>query len=168
MASQIQKARIGRAGHILWFRRFTDRIGAPIIFCRRPSLPEHESESMLRTYLVCRQKQIIRGRSAQCINNSDLITSTSELLRRQNCVTAHARQLASDHCATEITGQGLPRALYSTWLMAFRDVKGQVCQFLMPQDLRKRISQAKDSIDESQLCRTWKGLPNMCSRFANK
>jgi hypothetical protein len=32
-------------------------IGAPIILGRRPSLSAHESESMLRTYLVCREKQ---------------------------------------------------------------------------------------------------------------
>jgi hypothetical protein len=32
-------------------------IGAPIIFGLCPSLLAHESESMLRTYLVCREKQ---------------------------------------------------------------------------------------------------------------
>jgi hypothetical protein len=32
-------------------------IGAPIILGRLPSLPAHESESMLRTYLVYREKQ---------------------------------------------------------------------------------------------------------------
>jgi hypothetical protein len=32
-------------------------IGAPIIVGRCPSLSAHESESMLRTYLVCREKQ---------------------------------------------------------------------------------------------------------------
>jgi hypothetical protein len=31
--------------------------GAPIILCRCPSLSAHESESMLQTYLVCREKQ---------------------------------------------------------------------------------------------------------------
>jgi hypothetical protein len=31
--------------------------GAPILFGRYPSLSVHESESMLRTYLVCREKQ---------------------------------------------------------------------------------------------------------------
>jgi hypothetical protein len=31
--------------------------GAPIILGRCPSLSAHESESMLRTYLVCREKQ---------------------------------------------------------------------------------------------------------------
>jgi hypothetical protein len=62
-------------------------IGAPIILCRWPSLSAHESESMLRTYLVCREKQererskqTARGRSTQCTNNNDPITSTSELL----------------------------------------------------------------------------------------
>jgi hypothetical protein len=54
-----------------------------------------------------RNKQTARGRSTQCISNSDPVTSTSELLLRQNSVTAHAhqsysRRLASDHCATEI------------------------------------------------------------------
>jgi hypothetical protein len=39
----------------------------------------------------------------QCTDESDHITSKSELLLRQNSVTAHeARRLASDHCATEI------------------------------------------------------------------
>jgi hypothetical protein len=32
-------------------------IGAPVIFGRCPSLSANESESMLRTYLVCREKQ---------------------------------------------------------------------------------------------------------------
>jgi hypothetical protein len=54
-----------------------------------------------------RCKQTTSGRSSQCTYNSDPITSTSELLLRQNSVTAHAqqseaRQLASDHCPTEI------------------------------------------------------------------
>jgi hypothetical protein len=35
-------------------RMFT---GAPIMLGRCPPLSEHESESMLRTYLVCREKQ---------------------------------------------------------------------------------------------------------------
>jgi hypothetical protein len=54
-----------------------------------------------------RDKQTASGRSIQCTNNRDPITSTSELLMRQNSNTAHAhqsqaRRLASDHCATEI------------------------------------------------------------------
>jgi hypothetical protein len=54
-----------------------------------------------------RNKQTARGRSTQCTNNRDPITSTSELLLRQSSVTAHAhqsqaRRLACDHCATEI------------------------------------------------------------------
>jgi hypothetical protein len=54
-----------------------------------------------------RDKQMAQERSTQRINNSDPITSKSELLLRQNSVTAHAnqsqdRRLASDHCATEI------------------------------------------------------------------
>jgi hypothetical protein len=64
---------------------------------RCPSLLMHESESMLGTYLVCREKQerernkkTARGRRTQCTNNSDPITSTSELLLRLNSVTAHA------------------------------------------------------------------------------
>jgi hypothetical protein len=51
-------------------------------------------------------KQSAHGRSTQCTNNSDPVTSTSELLLRQNRVIAHAhqswaRRLASDHCATQ-------------------------------------------------------------------
>jgi hypothetical protein len=80
-------------------------IVAPIIFGQCPSLSAYESESTLRTYLICREKQerererererekqTARGRSTQCTNNSDHITSTSELLLRQNSVTAHAHQ----------------------------------------------------------------------------
>jgi hypothetical protein len=76
-------------------------IGAPIILGRCPSLSAHESESMLRTYLVRREKQerererdkrTARGRSIQCTNNSGPVISTPELLLRQNSVTAHARQ----------------------------------------------------------------------------
>jgi hypothetical protein len=39
-----------------------------------------------------RSKQAARGRSTQCTNNSDPITAMSELLLRQNSVTAHAHQ----------------------------------------------------------------------------
>jgi hypothetical protein len=86
-------------------------IGAPMILGWCPSLLAHESESMLRTYLVCREKQERKrererernrqtdrnkqtalGRNTQFTNNSDPITSTSELLLRQNSVTAHAHQ----------------------------------------------------------------------------
>jgi hypothetical protein len=54
-----------------------------------------------------RNMQTARGRSTQCTSNCDPVTSTSELLLRQNGVTAHAhqsqaRRLGSDHCATEI------------------------------------------------------------------
>jgi hypothetical protein len=50
--------------------------------------------------------QSARGRSTQCTTNSDPITSTSELLLRQNSVSAHAhqssaRRLSSNHCAIE-------------------------------------------------------------------
>jgi hypothetical protein len=53
-----------------------------------------------------RNKQTAPGRNTQCTDSSCLITSTSEFLLRQNSVTAHAhqsqaRQLVSDHCATE-------------------------------------------------------------------
>jgi hypothetical protein len=62
--------------------RRTHCTGAPIILGRCPSLSAHKSESMLRTYLVCREKQErerARERSTKCTNNSDPITSTSEL-----------------------------------------------------------------------------------------
>jgi hypothetical protein len=36
-------------------------VGAPIILGRCPALSAHESESMLRTYLVCREKQEREG-----------------------------------------------------------------------------------------------------------
>jgi hypothetical protein len=82
-------------------------IGAPIIPGRCP-LSAHESESMLRTYIACREKQrereregererernklTARGSSTQCTSNSDPISSTPELLLRQNSVTTHAHQ----------------------------------------------------------------------------
>jgi hypothetical protein len=46
-----------------------------------------------------REKQMARGKSTQCPNNSDPITSTSEFLLMQNSVIA---RLASDHRATEL------------------------------------------------------------------
>jgi hypothetical protein len=70
---------------------------------RCPSLSAHESESMLHERVSSakrnkgerereREKQTARGRSTQCTDNSDPTTSTSELLLRQNSVTAHALQ----------------------------------------------------------------------------
>jgi hypothetical protein len=91
---------VSSARLVLLWNEPTACIGPTIILGRCPSLPAHESESMLRTYLVCREKQererqrdkqTARGRSTRC-TNSDPITSTSELLQRQNSVTAHAHQ----------------------------------------------------------------------------
>jgi hypothetical protein len=66
-------------------------IGTPIILGRCPSLSAHESESVLRTYLVCREKRE-KEREKQANGtwerHSDPTTSTSELLLRQNSVTA--------------------------------------------------------------------------------
>jgi hypothetical protein len=62
---------------------------APIILGRCPSLSAHESESMLRNYLICkekqerkreRNKQTARGRSTRFSNNSDPFTSTSRFV----------------------------------------------------------------------------------------
>jgi hypothetical protein len=39
-----------------------------------------------------RNRQTERGKNTQCTNNSDHTTSTSELLLRQNSITAHAHQ----------------------------------------------------------------------------
>jgi hypothetical protein len=39
-----------------------------------------------------RNKQTASGKNTQCTNNSDPITSTSELLLRQNSITAHVHQ----------------------------------------------------------------------------
>jgi hypothetical protein len=55
-------------------------IGAPIILGRCTSLSAHESESMLRTYLVCREKQANSTWEKQYTNSRDPIASTSELL----------------------------------------------------------------------------------------
>jgi hypothetical protein len=67
-------------------------VSAPTIFGRWPSLSAHYSEPMLRIYLLSREKQTARGRSTQYTKNSDPISSTSELLLRQNSVTAHSHQ----------------------------------------------------------------------------
>jgi hypothetical protein len=94
--------------------------GAQIMLGRCSSLSAHEGESMLRTYLVCRERerererQTARGRSTQCTNISDPVTATSELLLRQNSVTAHAHRLASDHFATEPPAK-ICRPTYKTW-----------------------------------------------------
>jgi hypothetical protein len=69
---------------------------------------------MLRTYLVCREKQA-DGAWEKC-TNSDPIPSTSELLLRQNSVTAHASnlRLADLRLTTaqkNSTGQNLPSDL---------------------------------------------------------
>jgi hypothetical protein len=41
----------------LGFKIAKEYTGAPIIFGRCPSMSANESEPMLRTYLVCREKQ---------------------------------------------------------------------------------------------------------------
>jgi hypothetical protein len=68
-----------------------------------------------------RDKQTARGRSTQHTNNSDPITSTSELLLKQNSVTAHATNLRlADLSLTTAqqrsTGQNLPSDLYLKFL----------------------------------------------------
>jgi hypothetical protein len=60
-----------------------------------------------------RNKQTARGRSAQCTNNSDPITSTSELLLRQNSVTAHA-DLRLTTAQQRSIAQNLQSNLYAT------------------------------------------------------
>jgi hypothetical protein len=82
-------------------------IRAPIIFGRCPCQRTrvslyYELISSAERNERERNKQTTRGRNTQNINYSDSVTSTSELLLRQNSVTAQARRLASDHCATEI------------------------------------------------------------------
>jgi hypothetical protein len=52
------------------------------------NLPRLQRETRERE----RDKQTACGRSTQYTNNSDPITSTSELLLRQNGVTAHAHE----------------------------------------------------------------------------
>jgi hypothetical protein len=66
-------------------------IGAPIIPGRCP-LSAHESVYTTNLLRLQRHKETARGSSTQCSNNSDTITSTSEMLLSQNSVTAHAHQ----------------------------------------------------------------------------
>jgi hypothetical protein len=102
-------------------------IGEPIIIGRCASLSEHESQSMLRTYLVCREKQererekarernkqTARGISTQCTNNSNPITSTSELFLRQN---------SECHCACSPI-LGSPTWV---WPLRNRDPPAKIC-----------------------------------------
>jgi hypothetical protein len=56
---------------------------------------------MLRTYLVCREKQEREREAHSVLITNDPITSTSELLLRQNSITAQVLRLAADHCAIE-------------------------------------------------------------------
>jgi hypothetical protein len=58
-----------------------------------------------------RNRQTARRKSTQCTNNSDPITSISELLPRQNSVTAHAHQRLTT-AQQKSTGQVLPSDLY--------------------------------------------------------
>jgi hypothetical protein len=79
----VQTEKWNPEGQIGVVRLCLEGIGAPIILVRCPSLSAHESESMLGTYLVCREKQerererergkkrgrnkqTARGRSTQC------------------------------------------------------------------------------------------------------
>jgi hypothetical protein len=76
--------------------------GAPILPGRWPSLSAHESESMLRTYLVCR----VRQANGKWEKHSVLITAIL-LPQRLSCYWGKIVSLrmltdfASDHCAIE-------------------------------------------------------------------
>jgi hypothetical protein len=100
--------------------------GALIILGRCPSLSAHESESMLRTYLVAeRNKQMVHGRSTQYTNISDPNTLTSELLLRQivslrmltNLKLADLRQTTAQQ---RTTGQDLQSDLYNIPCLEYR------------------------------------------------
>jgi hypothetical protein len=59
------------------------RTGAPIILGRCPSLSAHESESMLRTYLVCRGKQERQANGTW--EKHSLLTAAILLPQRLSC-----------------------------------------------------------------------------------
>jgi hypothetical protein len=78
-------------------------IGAPIILGRVPHCQRMRMSMCYELISSAERgrereregsKQTAFGRSTQCTNTSDPITTTSELLPKQNSVTAHARRLA--------------------------------------------------------------------------
>jgi hypothetical protein len=62
-------------------------IGVPIIFGRCPSLSAYESESMLRTYLACREKrERERETSKRHVGKAHSVLITANLLpQRLSC-----------------------------------------------------------------------------------
>jgi hypothetical protein len=93
----------------------TESVGSPIILGRCPSLSAHESESMLRTYHVWRERET----SKQHVGESHSVLITAILLpQRLSCYwgkTVSLRMLISLRLATaqqRTTGQDLPSHLY--------------------------------------------------------
>jgi hypothetical protein len=84
-------------------------IGAPITLGRCPSLSEHESESMLRTHLVC---SLHRETNKRHVGEARSVLTAAILLPQRlsywgkivslRMLTNQAHRLVSDHCATEI------------------------------------------------------------------
>jgi hypothetical protein len=67
-------------------------IGAPIFLGRYPSLSAHENGPMIRTYLVCRERERETSKRHVGEAHSVLLPITSEFLPRQNRVIAHAHE----------------------------------------------------------------------------
>jgi hypothetical protein len=74
---------------IVFFREQIRSTGAPIILGRRPSLSAHESESMLRTYLVCREREREREReratSKRHVGVADSVLTEILIPQRLSC-----------------------------------------------------------------------------------
>jgi hypothetical protein len=112
-------------------RKVLQYIGAPIFLGRCPSLSAHESESMLRTYLVCREKQE-RERERETSNlhvgeAHSILTAAILLPQRLSCYwgkTVSLRMLTSLRLANlrvttaqqRTTGQNLLSDLYQPLL----------------------------------------------------
>jgi hypothetical protein len=104
-------------------------IRAPIILGRCPIVSLRMRVTLSKELISSaeRNKQTTCGRSTQCTNRSNPVTSTSELLLRQNSVNAHDHRLASD-CATENhRSESAVRPIHSQLsVMSFTKVKGLV------------------------------------------
>jgi hypothetical protein len=98
-------------------------IGAPIILGRCPSLSEHESESMLRTYLVCGEKQEREMGKRNVGEAHSVLITAIRLPQRLSCYwgkIVSLRMLTSLRFADlrlttaqqRTTGQNLPSDLY--------------------------------------------------------
>jgi hypothetical protein len=106
---------------IRWVIAGTD---APIILGRRPSLSAHESGSMLRNYLVGREReryrQTARGRSTQLLITAVLLPQRlscylGKIVSLRMLTNLRLADLRLNTAQQRSTGQNLPSDLYKLW-----------------------------------------------------